>query len=135
MGHVLEWGHGSGIRSFPTLTTHTLLLSDTHWESAWGPLLKYRSQCLPNTAFHSCENLLIKENESMKWAQLSHFAQLDGMQLGLVKIIQWVNGFKILQKMRSHVVLPIMTQWNDYMQLSRLTTEIKGSGFGKNINI
>lgn len=76
------------------MTTHTLSLSDTHWESAWGPLLKYRSHCLPNTAFHSCENLLIKENESMKWAQLSHFAELDGMQLGLVKITlsQWLKN-------------------------------------------
>lgn len=137
---MLEWGHGFGIRSFPTLTTHTPSLSDTHWESAWGPLLKYRSHCLPNTAFHSCENLLIKENKSMKRAQLSHFTELDGMQLGLVKITlsQWLknmNQLKILQQMRSHVILPIIIQWNNNMQLSRLRTEINGRGFGKNINI
>ncbi len=47
----------------------------------------------------------------------------------------WVNDLKILQQMRSHAFLPIIIQWNDYVPLLRLTSEIKGSGFGKSLNI
>lgn len=45
-----------------TDNTHSISV----WHTAWGPLLKYRSHCLPNTAFHSCENLLIKEMGTIK---------------------------------------------------------------------
>ncbi len=37
--------------------------------------------------------------------------------------------------MRSHAFLPIIIQLNYYVPLLRLTSEIKGSGFGKSLNI
>lgn len=64
----------------------------------------------------------------MKWAQLSHFAEFNGMQLELVKITR-VNDLKILEQMRSHAFLPIIIQRNYYVPLSRLTSEIKRQWF------